>query len=677
MAAKKVLETAVVLSAVDRMSRVINSAFGKADRRITEFQKRADKVARASQRIGRTSAAIGTAIATPLFLAGREAIKFEESMADVAKVLDLQRGSKELSAMGKGARDLAVHLAKTPDKAAEMVAALAQGGTAKGELFTIGKFAGEMSVAFDIMAERAGSSFAKTKNALGATTSATMDVMNAINFLSDNTASKASQILTFMASGGASAARMMKITGQESAALGAFFISMGKSGSEAATIVSRLTKGLQKNNQAGKIFRSQGGGLAGLFEVLKRGNTLAGVERAKFFSQFGQYGQDIGLAASNMEQLSKTTGLVIDKTRFADSVAKEFANRSNTRAFELAKVQSQLSAVGIQIGNSLLPVVSQLVTAVAPLLTRTAKWIEKNPELTAQLVKGAAVTAAAMVAISGLSFAVAGIARTLSFASKGLQVFVRASGFLALILTRPTAMLRLLRLRALGLTKALRFVPVVIRAIAAAMIANPIGATIAAIAAGAFLVWKHWGTIKPFFVKLWADIKKIFEGAWNAVSNFSSRFLEAGKNLIKSLAKGMIATAGAPIKAMVKVGQKIRDHLPFSPAKIGPLRDLHRIRISETIAQSIRPSPVVAAMRRTVGSIANPNQPVGASALGSGGQSGAISINFQPSITIGFTGGANGSVKDQLIEGFANLFRGIVKVSRGSPAKKGTNFVFK
>ena len=64
------------------------------------------------------------------------------------------------------------------------------------------------------------------------------------------------------------------------------------------------------------------------------------------------------------------------------------------------------------------------------------------------------------------------------------------------------------------------------------------------------------------------------------------------------LGHGILNPALAPVKAIADVARRIRAHPPFSPAEVGPLKDLHRVRIVETIASSINPAPVIASMRR-------------------------------------------------------------------------------
>lgn len=76
-------------------------------------------------------------------------------------------------------------------------------------------------------------------------------------------------------------------------------------------------------------------------------------------------------------------------------------------------------------------------------------------------------------------------------------------------------------------------------------------------------------------------------------------FTHHGARMMETIAAGMRARAHVVVSEMRKVTQTLRDHLPSSPAKVGPLSDIHRLKFSETMARSIKPGPLVAAMRRT------------------------------------------------------------------------------
>lgn len=74
-------------------------------------------------------------------------------------------------------------------------------------------------------------------------------------------------------------------------------------------------------------------------------------------------------------------------------------------------------------------------------------------------------------------------------------------------------------------------------------------------------------------------------------------FYNQGAALMDTVAAGIRARASVAVAEIAKVAQMMRDHLPSSPAKVGPLSDIHRLKFGETIAESIRPQPMVKAMR--------------------------------------------------------------------------------
>jgi hypothetical protein len=70
-----------------------------------------------------------------------------------------------------------------------------------------------------------------------------------------------------------------------------------------------------------------------------------------------------------------------------------------------------------------------------------------------------------------------------------------------------------------------------------------------------------------------------------------------GRRMMDTLAAGMKARAQVVVDQIRATMQQVRDHLPSSPAKTGPLSDIDRLKFGETIARSIRPAPMVRAMR--------------------------------------------------------------------------------
>ncbi len=119
-------------------------------------------------------------------------------------------------------------------------------------------------------------------------------------------------------------------------------------------------------------------------------------------------------------------------------------------------------------------------------------------------------------------------------------------------------------------------------------------------------------------------------------------FHAEGVAMMQTLAAGIEAGAAKAVAAVHKVTQQMRDYLPHSPAKVGPLSDLDQVRFSETLASAIRPDPAVAAVRSVAAGMAaaiggGPQIGVrGATGMeGSGGAGGGnVSVSYAPNIVI-------------------------------------------
>ncbi len=61
-------------------------------------------------------------------------------------------------------------------------------------------------------------------------------------------------------------------------------------------------------------------------------------------------------------------------------------------------------------------------------------------------------------------------------------------------------------------------------------------------------------------------------------------FYNQGVALMDTMAAGIRARASVVVAEIQKMTQMVRDHLPSSPAKVGPLSDIHRLKFAETIA---------------------------------------------------------------------------------------------
>ena len=252
----------------------------------------------------------------------------------------------------------------------------------------------------------------------------------------------------------------------------------------------------------------------------------------------------------------------------------------------------------------------------------------------------------------------------------------------------------------LDIPSKIRSAIVAFRAFSMTLLTSPIGWIALAIGATAFVIYKYWKPITGFFRGVFRGLKEglaplqpafnslaralspvltPLKAIWNwfkkliqpvedtggaaekmgvkfgkvlakiiiKVTDLIKKMFQFGAKIADMLSLGMLSKTGNTQKAIAKHSQIIRDHLPHSPAKIGPLKDLHKVKLIETIAATIKPAPLFAAMNKALSfkskpiSMGNPRQ---------GSASGSVSIHYNPNISIN---GASPQVK----EDFAKMLK--------------------
>jgi hypothetical protein len=120
-----------------------------------------------------------------------------------------------------------------------------------------------------------------------------------------------------------------------------------------------------------------------------------------------------------------------------------------------------------------------------------------------------------------------------------------------------------------------------------------IAAAIAAIVAFREEIWNFiknaalavWNSLK----ELWATVKEIPGVLWDAIKGALKAAYEWGKNIMMQIAKGIWDFITYPVRAFMALLRRLREMLPFSDPRVGPLRDLSRAtrKIGEMVATSM------------------------------------------------------------------------------------------
>lgn len=539
--------------------------------------------------------ALGATVVAPV----KAAMDFESTMADIRKVVDFPEPDG-LQKMGQTILDMSRRLPMTANDIGKIVAAGGQSGIASKELTAFAESAIKMGVAFDITADEAGQAMAEMRAAFRMTQPQVNALADKINYLGNNTAASAKDIMEIVQRIGP----LGEVAGAASgsiAAMGATLRGMGIGNEIAATGIKNLLLNLSAGKAATKaqvaVFKQLGYTSSQVAKsmqlnadetirvILTKIAKLPKHAQAAALTQlFGK--EVVGSIApllTNLDQLQANLKLVGDQTKYAGSMEKEYQARAATTANSLIIFRNQVNALGVTIGSVLLPAVNSLLMTVGPWVGQVTELAQKYPTVT----KAVIATVGALVAMKVATFAL-GFAFT--YLRGGMLnivgLFYRTAAGAALVGTStttaaagPTLLGRAFLLMGRGIMWAGRM-----------LLLNPIGLAVTAIAGAAYLIYKNWEPLKKWFTELWADITGIFDaaigkimgmingiaekwtnfkntisdgvgGAWQSTKDFfSDPFGTDGNNTAAPVAAGVVMTAPPPPRMANRAGGNYTDN---------------------------------------------------------------------------------------------------------------------
>jgi TP901 family phage tail tape measure protein len=288
------------------------------------------------------------------------------------------------------------------------------------------------------------------------------------------------------------------------------------------------------------------------------------------------------------EQINKGgfTGLekVANEIQKQASVNERTAKLISTFKNTFEALQGTFINLSAAIGSLFAPTLIKVFTTINDYLSKMQDWIEAHKSLATAI----ALTAGGILGSLAMLGIIAKIGSIfLSLTVAGFQVIKMFSTLAFVIVRMIVPALNLLRI---------------------AFLTNPVGLLITAITGAivaGYLLWKNWDKVVNWFKTQFPTAFKVVSTVINkiievvkSISNLN--LIDAGKKILTTLADGIKSVANKPIEIMKNIVQKIRNLLPFSPAKEGPLKDLHRIKLIETIADAIRPSPLIEKMNKAI-----------------------------------------------------------------------------
>ncbi|GDO99323.1 phage tail tape measure protein [Escherichia coli] len=209
-----------------------------------------------------------------------------------------------------------------------------------------------------------------------------------------------------------------------------------------------------------------------------------------------------------------------------ETLTRDAAKQNDTLEARYRRVLVSLNEMALSIGGSLRPELVSLSDSLLPLLDRAGEWLSANRELVVTVIKVTAGLLASRIAVTGFRL--------------GLNLLV--SPFVSVWKGGVLAYTSLVRLRtALAMGGRLRFLVTGIRGLASgagvlarilsggllrgmmmagrallwmgrALMLNPVGLAITAIAVAAWLIYRNWETVSGWFKARWNDIRTAFRG---------------------------------------------------------------------------------------------------------------------------------------------------------------------
>lgn len=185
------------------------------------------------------------ALVTTLTLATRSSVEFETQIAGVKKVVDGLGSVEAVQNISNEILNLSKSLPITAKGFAEIYAAAGQSGIAKAQLKEFSLLVTNVSTAFDLTANEAGTSLAQIKTGLSLSIPELSKLADAMNFVENNTGATARGLIDFMNRSGA-VGKIAGLSATETLSFGAAMTQIGIDTEVASTSFNNMIKALSR-----------------------------------------------------------------------------------------------------------------------------------------------------------------------------------------------------------------------------------------------------------------------------------------------------------------------------------------------------------------------------------------------------------------------------------------------
>jgi TP901 family phage tail tape measure protein len=329
---------------------------------------------------------------------------------------------------------------------------------------------------------------------------------------------------------------------------------LGMDAKKMGNVNKLLGKGMKIDFTDGK---GEFGGLDNLFKQLDKIKGLSTQKRLAVLKEgFGDDAETLGVLSVLMEKGAAGYAEVQAKMAAQASLQERVNDQLGTLKNLWEAAGGTFSNAMVAFGESIAPELKATAEWLGEMAQATGAWARENPVLAGGLMKAAAGLAIVLTVGGALVLMLGAILGPLAMLQFSMVTLGMQGGILARVLTMGAGALRLVSSGVMFLGRALMM--------------NPIGLAITAIAVAALLIYKYWEPIKAFFGGLWDQVRTAFNGGigsisalivnWSPVGLFykafaavmsyfgvdlPSTFTAFGSNIIAGLVNGITNSLGS------------------------------------------------------------------------------------------------------------------------------------
>lgn len=296
-----------------------------------------------------------------------------------------------------------------------------------------------------------------------------------------------------------------------------------------------------------------GQAIVGATEGIKNGNSAL-VDNAGVTKNLSNMLVDAGYSAQDLAKAGDDVGV---RMAIYNGIIKETTNQQGDAAKlaasfggALARQKTQVTNLQVALGTALQPILTKIMTALAPLIEAFSNWVKKNPALVAAIAAGVVVSLALAAAI-GLIAAAIGAVMTIGAPLVGtVAAIVGAIGLAvgaAIFLETKFGLLS----KAFDVVKsAVSSLGEKISSVFSAIMSNPAVQGVISFIGDTFK--QIWLDLQGVFSQLMTTLQPVFDAfklVFDAIGGFLSKHGKAIMTVFKAIGIGIAAIAIAPLAA--------------------------------------------------------------------------------------------------------------------------------